>query len=81
MTEHPAPAGSIVITPAELYAEVRALTIEVRDLVGRDKTDHEAIADLKARVRSLEQKIWIASGGAAALGGLAGTLLPSLMSR
>lgn len=50
MPEHqsiPVPDGSVVITPAQQYAELRALTEAVRDLSG--KVD-PALADLRSDV-------------------------------
>jgi hypothetical protein len=45
---------------------------DIRELRS-DSADHEA------RIRSLERKVWIAAGFAAAVGGVIGNLAPSLL--
>lgn len=82
------PEGSIVITPTEVYHEVRSLTEVVRELVTQDKADRERdletrkeVDALKVRVSSLEQKVWIAAGAAAAAGAGLSTWLPTAIGR
>ena len=81
------PEGSVVITPGQVYDKVVTLTEQVTRLLEREANDPAPgqISDLKemaakqeARIGALEKKVWVASGFAAALGGLAGNLLPSL---
>lgn len=78
MTEQPAiriPEGSIVITPAQVYDKVVQLTEQVTKLIAQDAAEVSDRTDLKVRVekietrvRSLENKVWLASGFCAALG-------------
>lgn len=76
------PEGSVIITPAQVYTEVRLLTEQVRTLIARDTADAAERAEtrarldaLEARVRSVEQKVWVASGAAAAVGSAAATFI------
>lgn len=48
------PEGSIVITPTEVYNEVKALTEVVRQMVAQDAAEVESRRELKARVESLK---------------------------
>jgi len=82
------PEGSIIITPVEVYAEVRTLTEIVRELVGNDKAEVRDRAALKAEVDRLrtdvdgiQRKIWFASGVAAAAGGGIGSAIASTLLR
>lgn len=88
MTTPHVPDGSIIITPSEVYAEVKALTEVVRQLVARDeaeKADRDRlaleVADLAKRLNWVEQKIWIASGFCAAAGSGIGAVVVSLINR
>jgi hypothetical protein len=80
------PEGSIVITPADMYGEVKALTIAVRDLIASDKAESSERAELKAEVRRLRvevdainKKLWMMTGAAAAVGGGLGSWLPTML--
>ena len=82
------PEGSVVISPADIYAEVRSLTKAVTDLVATDKAEANDRADLRAKVTQLdtrlsavERKLWMVTGAAAAAGGGLGAWLPSLLNR
>ena len=73
----PVPEGSVIITPAEVYREVKELTGEVRDLITADKAEQRERARLEGRVDSidtrvsaLERRWWIVVG--AAIGGSTG---------
>jgi hypothetical protein len=84
-SQFPHPEGSIIITPAEVYAKVTGLTDVVTELVATDRADERQRAELKVKVERLEdrlgaieRKIWIAAGAAAALGGTLGSWLPTL---
>lgn len=80
---HSLPAGSVVITPNDMFAEMRAIHDQVRDLAG--KVD-PALAELRRdvaeakterstielRVRALENWRWFMAGLSAAAGATAG---------
>lgn len=73
----PEEAGAWV-PASELNAELRRLSELVARLderLARDNT-HEEVAKLETRVSALEQRVWYASGFAAALGGLVGVAAP-----
>jgi len=80
------PEGSVVITPAEIFTEVRTLTVEVRDLITADKAEQRDRAKLETRVESLdtrltavERRIWLITGAAATAGGAIGSALLPLL--
>lgn len=82
-TPMPIPDGSAVITPNQQYAELQALRRSVDALVS---TVDPALSDLRAdvldhetRLRSVERKVWMAAGFAAAVGGVGGGLLSKLL--
>ena len=82
----PIPDGSIIITPTEVYNEVKALTDAVRDLIASDKADEQQRADLRLRVDQLdtrltavERKMLLFTGAAAAAGAGIGTWLPRVL--
>lgn len=66
------PPGSVIVSPRDMYDEIRGL----RDDVGRlTSVVDPALTDIKAkqtdhegRLRSLERKVWVAAGIAAAAG-------------
>lgn len=72
------PAGSVVITPTQMYGEIRDMKEQVQHLVNvvdpaltdirSDVSDHEG------RIRGLERKVWIAAGLAAGAGAGLGKL-------
>jgi len=75
------PEGSVVITPTEMYAEMRAIHDSVNSIkdtldpaVAEIRTD---LADHEARIRGMEKRIWLASG-AFALISVGSSLLPYL---
>lgn len=77
------PEGSIVITPTEVYNEVKALTDVVRQMVANDTAEVESRRELKAKVDQLDQrltaverKMLLFTGAAAAAGAGVGTWLP-----
>lgn len=87
MTQH-IPEGSIVITPAEVYSKVTALTDAVTELVATDKAEQREraalaaqVAALAVRVSAVEKKIWMVTGAAAAIGGTLGSWLPTVLSQ
>ena len=80
------PEGSIIITPTEVYNEVKSLTEAVRQMVANDVAEVESRRDLKARVDMLdnrltavERKMLLFTGAAAALGAGVGTWLPRVL--
>lgn len=60
------PEGSIIITPQEVYAEVRALTKVVGELVAQDKADTTRvdISALQKDVSTLKKVCWLLAGAA-----------------
>lgn len=98
------PEGSVIITPAQVYDKVNALTEAVTEMLARDKAEEKRQADLKEaalrreadaarresdqkaeveaiklRLSAVERKVYVASGFAAALGGVLGGYLPSVL--
>lgn len=80
------PEGSVIITPAEVYAEVKSLTDAVRDLIASDKADGVERTKLELRVDKLdtrltavERKMLLFTGAAAAAGAGIGTWLPRVL--
>lgn len=81
------PGGSIIITPAEVYAKVTSLTDVVTELVAADKADERRQAELAVKVERLEErmtaverKLLLATGFAAAIGGGIGSWVPRLFA-
>ena len=79
------PHGSVVITPYQMYEEMRGVRDEVKHLasildpaLAEVRADvRENKAELKAhdtRLRHVEQRLWFAAGAAAAVGGVGGWL-------
>lgn len=84
--QQPIPEGSIIITPTEVYNEVKSLTEAVRKMVAQDEAEIESRRELKLRVDGLdtrlsavERKMLIFTGAAAALGAGVGTWLPRVL--
>jgi hypothetical protein len=59
------PPGSAVVTPSEMYAEIKA----THDAVTLMRSELRLITDHETRIRSLERRMWIAAGAATILGG------------
>lgn len=83
---YPVPEGSIIITPTEVYNEVKSLTEVVRQMVANDVAEVESRRELKARVEELdtrlsavERKMLLFTGAAAAAGAGIGTWLPRVL--
>lgn len=75
------PEGSIVITPSEVYADVKTLTERVTTLLARDEAerddrerDRTRLDSIDSRLSKVEQKVWLAAGFCAAIGGGASAL-------
>lgn len=84
------PDGSIIITPAQMYAQLQqdigairtsqqALTDTLGPLSVRMSTLEQTNADHENRIRRLERAVWIAAGVAAAVGSTAGSVLSSTL--
>ncbi|NIH81681.1 hypothetical protein [Amycolatopsis viridis] len=71
--------GDVVITTKEMYDEVRATHDAVKEIRGEMKTLREEVkaqsADHETRIRALERRVWVATGGGGALGAIAGALI------
>jgi hypothetical protein len=85
-TQPPVPEGSIIITPTEVYNEVKSLTEAVRLLVAQDAAEVESRRELKARVdlldtrlTAVERKMLLFTGAAAAAGAGIGSWLPRVL--
>ena len=85
-TQPPIPEGSIIITPTEVYNEVKSLTDVVRQMVAQDAAELESRRELKTRVDALdtrltavERKMLLFTGAAAAAGAGIGTWLPRVL--
>lgn len=88
MTGSQVPEGSVIITPAEVYSRVVALTDVVTKMVAADQAESEARADMKARLKTVEddvssikQKLWFVAGICSAAGGGLGSALASVLAR
>lgn len=82
----PIPEGSIIITPTEVYNEVKSLTDAVRDLIASDKADgvervklEQRVDRLDTRLTAVERKMLLFTGAAAAAGAGIGTWLPRVL--
>ena len=82
----PIPDGSIIITPTEVYNEVKSLTDAVRDLIASDKADvdqrtklEQRVDKLDTRLTAVERKMLLFTGAAAAAGAGIGTWLPRVL--
>lgn len=80
------PDGSIIITPTEVYNEVKSLTEAVRQMVANDVAEIESRRELKQRVdlldsrlSAVERKMLLFTGAAAAAGAGIGTWLPRVL--
>lgn len=71
------PTGAFV-SAREIYDELRRLSDVVVRLEARLTADNtrERVDELETRVSSLEQRVWRASGVAAALGAVVGVAAP-----
>lgn len=67
MTAAPVPNGSVIVTPSEVWNEVRATRDAVRDLSHKLDDIPEKLRDQETRLREIERRIWSAMGIAAFL--------------
>jgi hypothetical protein len=72
------PAGSVVITPTDLYNEVKAIGQNVTSMRGDIEDIKTALPDHESRIRLLEKKVWWATGLAAGAGAGLTQLLQAL---
>jgi hypothetical protein len=56
------PEGSIIVTPSEVWNEVRATRDAVMDLSHRMNDIPEKIRDQESRLREVERRMWAAMG-------------------
>lgn len=84
--QSPIPEGSIIITPTEVYNEVKSLTEAVREDRAARKADEQQRADLRtmvekldSRLTAVERKMLLFTGAAAAAGAGIGTWLPRVL--
>lgn len=71
----PIPDGSVIITPTEVYSEVRATREAVQQLSAQIGGVPAQLTDHETRLRAVEKLIWRAAGGAMILGGIGGYAL------
>jgi hypothetical protein len=73
------PDGSVVITPTQMYQEIRETHDLVKDVAAKlDPALTEIrndIADHEGRIRGIERRVWFWAGTASALGASAGYFL------
>lgn len=62
MTTAQVPEGSVIVTPSEVWHEVRATRDAVRDLAHLISTIPGQIQDQEARLREIERRMWSAMG-------------------
>ncbi len=68
------------VSAREIYDELRRLSdvvVRLDERLAHDDTSQK-VEDLEGRVTALEQRVWRASGIAAALGGMVGVAVPFL---
>jgi hypothetical protein len=62
MTSAQVPEGSVIVTPSEVYQEVRATRDAVRDLAHRMSDIPAQLRDQENRIREIERRVWSAAG-------------------
>lgn len=83
------PPGSVIITPGQMYAEIRDMAVKVDKLtaiidpalttIREDVAEVVAdVADHESRIRAVERRLWVAAGIAAAAGTGLSQILPAL---
>jgi hypothetical protein len=82
------PEGSVVITPAEVYAKVVELTTVVTKMVAADEAEKNDRSKIEARlttvenrVTSLNNRLWFIAGIASAAGGGIGSGIAALLAQ
>jgi hypothetical protein len=56
------PEGSVIVTPSEVWQEVRATRDAVRDLAHKMDDIPDKIRDQETRLREIERRMWGAMG-------------------
>ena len=72
-------AGAVVITTAQIFAELRALHDELRDTRAEVRQALADSGDHEQRIRSLERRFWMALGVAVTVGALVGAFVALLL--
>lgn len=62
MTHPQVPEGSVIVTPSEVWQEVRATRDAVRDLTNLMASIPGQLQDQEARIREIERRMWSAMG-------------------
>jgi hypothetical protein len=69
----PIPEGSVIITPSQMYAEIRAMHASVEKLAN---TVDPALSDIRSdvrdhetRIRGIERRMWQVAGAVALIAG------------
>lgn len=82
------PDGSVIITPAEVYARVVALTEAVTKMVAADEAesstraeDRIRLAKVEEEVASIKQRLWFVAGICSAAGGGLGSAIAAALSQ
>lgn len=74
----PIPDGSVIITPTEMYAEMRATHTAVQQIASKLDGVPATLADHESRLRAVEKAVWRAAGAATVLGAAAGAAVSLL---
>lgn len=74
------PEGSVIVTPSEVWSEVRATRDAVRDLSHKLDDIPDKIRDQEARLREVERRMWSAMGIVGFLA-VAASIVVSLIAR
>lgn len=76
------PPGSVIVTPGDMYTEIRDMGKKLDRLTTvidpALTTIREDVADHESRLRSVEKRIWLMAGGAVAGGAGIAQVLPLL---
>lgn len=62
MTSAQVPEGSVIVTPSEVWQEVRATRDAVRDLAHKMDDIPAQLRDQETRLREVERRMWSAMG-------------------
>lgn len=72
------PPGSVIVTPTDLFTEVRATHHAVTEMRGEIREIARVVPDHESRIRTLEKKVWWASGTAAGAAAAISQLIQAL---
>jgi hypothetical protein len=62
------PHGSVVITPTQMYEEIRSTHQIAQEIKAGLNPIAQQVADHETRLRSVERRMWLAAGAAAVAG-------------